>query len=582
MSDDKHDRERKLMDLLLRIKKAPFYKRKLADYNLMNIGLEKISKLPFTVNAELRKAEAFDHLAVEHKEAIHYCESVDTTEKKTSTWLTQKDLETGIRQIKGCGLDKEDIVLFRFPEEFTTTSFHMEQACLEVGATIIPAHRMVMSYPKLLSLMDRLSVTVIVGSPREIERMTETIRLLGLDKGEHFPSLRAIIVTGEVMSDRRKEHLERKWDVPLFNIYSTNETGNIAAMCEHGAMHIFEQDVVVEAWKEDGSGPVDQGDRGLAVITTLSSQASPLLRYLNEDVISFEQGLCPCGKTEKKLVCYGQLQQRTRFKGIVLDEKDIQDAIYSLDPVPAAWKVIQQKNGLHIMLDSEQYDERSLEEIEGKLSKMLKVAVTVEIGYGTLLNRNELLQDIVPKRQEYIGNEGSEDPNVSSSILLRDLLDRGYSAFRINEYEKAHRLFEEAISLVPHSAEAHAWLAAVYGRQIDTAWSLTDKIDLFNKLENEITVALEIDPTLPLARRMNGSKLLNTPDMLGGDPAEAAKEFRYCIEQGMNDIEIWVSLAKCYMETADLAKAREALKEALAIEPKNEEALQLLQDAMNK
>ncbi len=167
-------------------------------------------------------------------------------------------------------------------------------------------------------------------------------------------------------------------------------------------------------------------------------------------------------------------------------------------------------------------------------------------------------------------------------LLLQDLLHRGYSEFKIDEYEKAHRLFKEAITLVPHSAEAHAWLAAVYGRQIDTAWSLTDKMDLFNKLDNEITTALEIDPTLPLARRMNGSKLLNTPDMLGGDPAEAAKEFRYCIEQGMSDIEIWVSLAKCYMETGDLAKAKEALNEALAIEPKNKEALQLLQVAMKE
>ncbi|WP_163538811.1 tetratricopeptide repeat protein [Gracilibacillus sp. YIM 98692] len=186
------------------------------------------------------------------------------------------------------------------------------------------------------------------------------------------------------------------------------------------------------------------------------------------------------------------------------------------------------------------------------------------------------------KRQEYISKGDNEDPDVSKSIQLRDMLRRGYSAFKINDYEKAHQLFEEAITLVPHSAEAHAWLAAVYGRQIDAAWSLTDKMKLYSKLENEVTIALEMDPTLPLARRMNGSKLLNTPDMLGGDPAKAAKEFRYCIDQGMNDIEIWVSLAKCYMETADLGKAKEALNEALAIEPKNKEALQLMQDALKK
>lgn len=166
--------------------------------------------------------------------------------------------------------------------------------------------------------------------------------------------------------------------------------------------------------------------------------------------------------------------------------------------------------------------------------------------------------------------------------LLRDLFRRGYNAFKIKDYEKAYELFAEAVAFDPQSAQAHAWLAAVYGRQIDEAWSLADKMDLFQKMEQKITIALEKDPTLPLARRMNGSKLLNAPDMLGGDPAEAAKEFRYCIEQGMNDGEIWASLAKCYLKAADYRKAEEAVKKALAIEPDNEEALQVWQDVQEK
>jgi thioredoxin-like negative regulator of GroEL len=58
--------------------------------------------------------------------------------------------------------------------------------------------------------------------------------------------------------------------------------------------------------------------------------------------------------------------------------------------------------------------------------------------------------------------------------------------------------------------------------------------------------------------------MLNTPDMLGGDPAEAANEFRYCIDQWINDVEIRVSLAECYLKTDDPVKAKEVLKVALA------------------
>ncbi|UOQ49664.1 tetratricopeptide repeat protein [Gracilibacillus caseinilyticus] len=193
------------------------------------------------------------------------------------------------------------------------------------------------------------------------------------------------------------------------------------------------------------------------------------------------------------------------------------------------------------------------------------------------MSENYHNQDIVSNKPVNEGNH--EDADIIQSIPLQELLHQGYTAFNNNNYGNAQQWFEKAIKQEPHSAEAHAWLAAVYGRQIDAAWSLTDKIELFSKLEKEITLALEIDDTLPLARRMNGSKLLNSPDMLGGDPAEAVKEFCYCIEQGMDDIEIWVSLAKCYVKTAEHAKAKEALNKAYALDPKNEEVLQLWQDA---
>lgn len=169
-----------------------------------------------------------------------------------------------------------------------------------------------------------------------------------------------------------------------------------------------------------------------------------------------------------------------------------------------------------------------------------------------------------------------QEREASNAILLRDLLNRGYSKFKLCEYEESWNLFKEAIALDPRSAEAHAWLAAVYGRQIEAVWGMTEKIKLLSMLENEITAALEIDPMLPLARRMNGARLLNTPDMLGGNFAAAVDEFLYCIDQGMDEAEVWVSLAECYMKTDEPTKAMDALKEAQSREPQNEKAAELL------
>jgi len=103
-----------------------------------------------------------------------------------------------------------------------------------------------------------------------------------------------------------------------------------------------------------------------------------------------------------------------------------------------------------------------------------------------------------------------------------------------------------------------------------------EKVKLLQMLENEVATALDIDPSLPLARRMNGARMLNTPEMLGGDPAAAIDEFRYCIAKGMDEADVWLALAECYIQTEELDQAAAALEEALRREPGNEKAAELL------
>ncbi|TMV53039.1 phenylacetate--CoA ligase family protein [Paenibacillus mesophilus] len=407
MFNDMSERERKWSDLSARLTKSPLYKQKLSDYDWNDIGPDRISLLPLTTKADLRKAGAFGYLAVEMKQVAQYHESFGTTGEPAASWFTMDDLETGGRQMGACGarLTSEDFVLIRFPYAMSVPAFLMQHACRQAGAGVVPAsgRNTVTPYPRVLELMKRLGVTIIAGLPREMELLAETARLLGMDTKNDFPALRAICSAGELLGERRKEHIERLWGVPVFNLYGSTETANIAAMCEYGAMHIAEQDFVVEVLKEDGSGYATPGERGLAAITTLSHQASPLLRYFNEDVISVERVCCACGRTGSKLVHYGRLKDRTKFGMVMLDAKDVQDAVYSLTPAPDAWKAIQQENGFHFILESHRRAEWSEEGIQTKLSELLKLPVTVEIApIGKLLNREELTQNTPSRKPVYI------------------------------------------------------------------------------------------------------------------------------------------------------------------------------------
>jgi len=170
-----------------------------------------------------------------------------------------------------------------------------------------------------------------------------------------------------------------------------------------------------------------------------------------------------------------------------------------------------------------------------------------------------------------------DDRRRNTDAQVQELVSRGQHAFRAKQYDAAYGFFERAASIHPGCAEAHAWLAAVYGRRIEAALSMSEQIKLLSKLEEKIETALSIDSSLPLARRMNGAKLLKTPELLGGDPAEAAKELLYCIEQGMDDCEVWLLLAESYIKIGEPEKARDALKEAVRREPENGKAAEFMQ-----
>jgi phenylacetate-CoA ligase len=407
MTDHDRERERKFKGLLARILKSPVYKEKLSKYNLNGVGLEHIQSLPLTTKEDLRNAGVFGHLAVEMNEVAQYHESTGTTGEPSSSWFTQEDLRTGGRQLKECGvrLTAEDLVLIRFPYAMSLPAFLMQQAAWQTGAGVVPAsgRTVVTPYPRVLQLMERLRVTVAAGLPREFELLAETARLIGSTPSNHFPALRAICVAGELMSDKRREHIEKLWGVPVFNMYGSTETANIAAMCQYGAMHIVEQDFFVEVLHEDGSGPVAQGERGFAAITTLSHQGSPLLRYFNEDIISVEHSLCACGRTEGKLEHYGRSKDRIHFADTVLDALDLQEAVYSLSPAPDAWKALGQEKGLHFLLDSHDSGKWTEEAVRYHLSGKLHVPVTIEtVADSRLIDRVELVKNVPSVKPVYI------------------------------------------------------------------------------------------------------------------------------------------------------------------------------------
>ncbi|MEK3884494.1 AMP-binding protein [Paenibacillus sp. PL2-23] len=409
--------ESKFQSLMARLAQSPLYREKLTAEQFAGASLSQLRELPLTTKDDLRRAGTFGHLAVERKRIAQYHESTGTTGEPSASWFTAEDMVAGGQQLAACGvkLNADDLVLIRFPYALALPAFLMQQAAWQCGAGVVPAsgRTVVTSYPRVLELLERLRVTVIAGLPREMELLAETARLLGAQPSAAYPSLRAICVAGELMGESRRRHIERLWGVPVFNMYGSTETGNIAVMCEFGSMHVSQEDFIVESLIEDGSAPAPAGERGFAAITTLSHQGSPLLRYFNGDILTLEPPGCPCGRHTAKLKHYGRGRDRIRIGAIVLDGYDLQEAVYTIAPAPDAWLAIELEHGLQIVLDSHASDQWEADVLERTLSSKLRVPVTVTISSDArLMDRDALVLNVPSTKPVYIQKRQREEGSL--------------------------------------------------------------------------------------------------------------------------------------------------------------------------
>jgi len=346
----KNKKEIDFAPLLEKVQDSPFYKKKFRTID----AFTSIKDIPFTTKEELRNTSQYDLLAVEKRLISHFHESSGTTGIPSISWYTKGDLETGGKEIaeSGIKLTDNDLVLIRFPFSLFVPAFFVLHAAYQTGAGVIPAssRNTVTPYPKVLELMTELDVTVFAGIPRELELLAEAARQMSINLQEAFPHLRGILVAGELLTPKRKAYLEKIWGRPVYNLYGSTETGNIAKMCEYGVLHLSEENYHLEVYEESLEAEKDLGEIGVGVITTLTNQGAPLIRYVTEDLVSLHQSRCECGSHQLELRHYGRTKDCLTIGDNTIGLYELQEAIYSLDQVPIAWKVRETEGGINVVM----------------------------------------------------------------------------------------------------------------------------------------------------------------------------------------------------------------------------------------
>ena len=111
--------------------------------------------------------------------------------------------------------------------------------------------------------------------------------------------LKCIISTSEVLTDQARDLLERVFSTRVFNEYGCGELGTIAHECDHGQLHLNEENLFVEIM--DGQEVCPEGMSGEIVVTELNNLAMPLIRYRTGDFGALSNEKCSCGRTLRVL-----------------------------------------------------------------------------------------------------------------------------------------------------------------------------------------------------------------------------------------------------------------------------------------
>ncbi|RJR16576.1 MAG: phenylacetate--CoA ligase family protein [Nitrospiraceae bacterium] len=320
------------------VKSSPYYRRVLGGVDTEKISLNDLASMPLTDKSAFEKSNE-ELLAVPMQEIRDIVLSSGTTGKPTRIMYTENDLKRLAYNeeisFAGCGLSQNDIVLLTCTmDRCFVAGLAYFLGIRALGAAAI--RNGLSSFASHLEIIQRMDPTVIVGVPSFLHKLGQFLLEQGIDPGK--TAVNKLICIGEPIRDRNLsllimgQYLEEEWGAKVYSTYASSET--ITTFCECTAQkggHLHPELAIVEIVDEEGRSQLP-GETGEVVVTTLSVEGMPLLRFRTGDVSFLENGPCECGRYSPRLgPILGRKKQMIKYRGTTLYPQSVYAV---LDEIP--------------------------------------------------------------------------------------------------------------------------------------------------------------------------------------------------------------------------------------------------------
>ncbi|WP_425059508.1 Phenylacetate-coenzyme A ligase [Sporomusa carbonis] len=294
----------RLKELVARVyRNVPFYRAKMEAAGVKPDDIKTladINKLPLTTKQDMRDNYPYGLLAVPLKQIARFHSSSGTTGRPTAVAYTKNDLdmwaESLARTLVAGGLGPESVFQVAVNYGMFTGGLGMHYAAEKAGAAIVPASS---GNPlRQAMLMQDFGVTAIVATPSYALHLAEAMQTQGIDIGK-LP-LKSIFCGAEVWSDGMRLEIEKAFGVKTYDVYGLSEIigPGVATDCRcQDGLHLHEDLFYPEIIDPETGEILPEGQVGELVLTTLTKEGMPMLRYRTRDLTALTRKPCPCGRT---------------------------------------------------------------------------------------------------------------------------------------------------------------------------------------------------------------------------------------------------------------------------------------------
>ena len=398
---------------------VPFYKKKFDElkFNYDDVrSLDDLRRLPFTIKQDLRDNYPYGLFAVPLRDVVRVHSSSGTSGQATVVGYTRNDIKTWsnlvARVITAAGVTKNDVIQIAFGYGLFTGGFGLHYGAELVGTSVIPISSG--NTKRQIQIMKDFKTTALVCTPSYALVMADTMMEMGINP--NGLSLRYGLFGGEPWSEGMRREINEKLGIIATDNYGLSEVmgPGVSGEClECNGLHINEDHFLLEILDPITLEPVPEGEVGELVITTLTKEAFPMIRYRTRDLTRFIPGPCACGRTMRRMQrVMGRTDDMLIIKGVNVFPMQIEKVLFEVEGIEPHYQIIVDRENhadrltvLVEVMESIFFDEMKkqrmvIDRIKSRLASEVGVQVEVKLVEEKTLARSEgKAKRVIDRRQ---------------------------------------------------------------------------------------------------------------------------------------------------------------------------------------